>query len=197
MPPSDDPDRLSEDDDRILRLESASIAGHTLKLLILEPGDGALTSGLRLPWPRGSTRPTRDPPGGHLRPGTTVGVAEAFDIRQHVRPHSDPQCDSKADLWRIVGGLMSEHLDRSRPLWTFDVIGPLADGREAIAARIHHAMADGIAGVRFLDSALFDARAAARDRAAGTAPGLHEAPRPTPLPKRSGCPAPCCANSAM
>ena len=52
---------------------------------------------------------------------------------------------------------------------------------EAIAARIHHAMADGIAGVRFLDSALFDARAAARDRAAGTAPGLHEAPRPTPL----------------
>ena len=59
---------------------------------------------------------------------------------------------------------MSEHLDRSKPLWTFDVIGPLSDGREAIAARIHHAMADGIAGVHFLDAVLFDAHAAARDR---------------------------------
>ena len=37
----------------------------------------------------------------------------------------------------------------------------------------------------FLDRVLFRrARAAARDRAAGTAPGLHEAPRPTPLLKR-------------
>ena len=53
---------------------------------------------------------------------------------------------------------MSEHLDRSKPLWTFDVIGPLSDGREAIAARIHHAMADGIAGVHFLDALLFDSR---------------------------------------
>src|SRR5215213_8574465 len=51
---------------------------------------------------------------------------------------------------------MSEHLDRARPLWTFDVIGPLGDGREAIAARIHHAMADGIAGVRFLHAVLWD-----------------------------------------
>ena len=39
------------------------------------------------------------------------------------------------------------------------LFGTLADGREAIAARIHHAMADGIAGVRFLESVLFDARA--------------------------------------
>ena len=42
VPPRDDPDRLSEDDGRILDLESASIAGHTLKLMILEPGVGAL-----------------------------------------------------------------------------------------------------------------------------------------------------------
>ena len=51
---------------------------------------------------------------------------------------------------------MSEHLDRARPLWTFDVLGPLADGREAIAVRIHHAMADGIAAVGFLDALLWD-----------------------------------------
>ncbi len=38
------------------------------------------------------------------------------------------------------------------------MIGPLADGREAIAARIHHAMADGIAGVHFLSEVLLDAQ---------------------------------------
>ena len=57
---------------------------------------------------------------------------------------------------------MSEHLDRARPLWTFDLIGPLDDGREAIALRIHHAMADGIAAVRFLDAVLWDFARAGR-----------------------------------
>ena len=32
-------DRLSADDARILALESSAIAGHTLKLLMLEPGE--------------------------------------------------------------------------------------------------------------------------------------------------------------
>ena len=75
----------------------------------------------------------------------------------------NPDCVSQADLWRAVSGLMSEHLDRARPLWTFDVIGPLGDGREAIAARIHHAMADGIAGVRFLEAVLWDASIRGKD----------------------------------
>ncbi len=40
------------------------------------------------------------------------------------------------------------------------MIGRLQDSREVIAARAHHAMADGISGVRFLDAVLFDPRAA-------------------------------------
>jgi hypothetical protein len=184
VPPRDDSDRLSEDDGRILSLESSSIAGHTLKLMILEPGAGALdVEALRAAvterldsQPRATHRVDTSGPEPRWVP------AEAFDIEHHVRRRTDPQCVSKADLWRIVGGLMSEHLDRSRPLWTFDVIGPLSDGREAIAARIHHAMADGIAGVHFLDAVLFDARAdAARDRAAGGQPGVREAPKLTRL----------------
>jgi WS/DGAT/MGAT family acyltransferase len=69
---------------------------------------------------------------------------------------------------------MSEHLDRKRPLWAFDVIGPLGDGREAIAARIHHAMADGIAGVRFLDTVLWDPHLDPPAHA-GARPGLRSA----------------------
>ena len=37
-----DRDRLCDDDARILGLESATITGHTLKLLVLEPGTGPL-----------------------------------------------------------------------------------------------------------------------------------------------------------
>jgi WS/DGAT/MGAT family acyltransferase len=152
----DDP--LSADDAHILNLESDSITGHTLKLVILEPGAGALNlDALRsaveqrlATQPRATQR--IDTTGAEPRWVT----ADEFDITDHIRRVSAPDVASDADLWRIVSGLMSEHLDRTRPLWTFDVIGPLADGREAIAARIHHAMADGIACVRFLESVLFD-----------------------------------------
>ncbi|WP_328362225.1 WS/DGAT domain-containing protein [Mycobacterium sp. NBC_00419] len=180
MPP-DDPDRLSEDDGRILNLESTSITGHTLKLMILEPGAGPLD--LETLQAAVAERLDSQPRATHRV--DTSGAdprwvpAEDFDIGAHIRRRTDPQCVSRADLWRIVGGLMSEHLDRTKPLWTFDVIGPLSDGREAIAARIHHAMADGIAGVHFLDSLLFDPRAEAG--AAASQPGLREAPKPSRL----------------
>jgi len=154
--PPDDP--LSADDAHILSLESDSITGHTLKLVILEPGTGPLD----LDTLRSAVEQRlATQPRATQRVDTTGGdprwvAAGAFDLTHHVRRVPSPGAATDADLWRIVSGLMSEHLDRTRPLWTFDVIGPLADGREAIAVRIHHAMADGIACVGFLESVLFD-----------------------------------------
>jgi diacylglycerol O-acyltransferase len=167
----EDPDRLSEDDARILAVESAAITGHTLKLVILEPGAGPLDLDAlrtevarRLPsQPRATQRV--DTSGDQAR---WVEAAD-FDISNHIRRHPALECVSREDLWRVVSGLMSEHLDRAGPLWTFDVIGPLGDGREAIAARIHHALADGIAGVRFLNAVLFDPHAEPPNRASGQA----------------------------
>ena len=154
----EDPDRLSVDDAHILALESATITGHTLQLAVLEPGTGPLdvdalrtSVAKRLPAERRATQRV-DTSG--LAPRWVA--ATEFDICEHVRRLTAPDCVSQADLWRAVSALMSQHLDRQRPLWTFDVIGPLGDGREAIAVRIHHAMADGIAGVRFLDAVLWD-----------------------------------------
>ncbi|MCB0948899.1 MAG: DUF1298 domain-containing protein [Mycobacterium sp.] len=155
-----DGEPLSTDDARILGLESESITGHTLKLMMLEPGDPLdlqrLRSGVaeRLArQPRATQRVVQDAAGARWVHD------EAFDIDAHVRRRTAAQPITPAELWHTVGELMAEHLDHRRPLWTFDVIGPLSDGREAIAARIHHAMADGIAGVRFLDAVLFDPRA--------------------------------------
>ena len=61
---------------------------------------------------------------------------------------------------------MSQRLDHGRPLWRFDLVGPLADGREAIVCRIHHAMADGISSVRFLREVLWDESEPSRGRGA-------------------------------
>lgn len=134
---SDDQDRLSPDDARILAVESAAITGQTLKLVILDPAAEPLDlEALRA---RVSERLGSQPRATQRVDTSTPEPrwieAAAFDIRDHVREHSGPDCASRADLWRIVSALMSEHLDRSRPLWTFDVIGPLEDGRQAIAAR--------------------------------------------------------------
>ncbi len=172
MSRQDDPDALAPDDARILAMESAAITGHTLKLNVLEPGTGPLdldalrvAVAQRLPsQPRATQRIDSSGPQPRWVQATD------FDIRDHIRRQA-ASCGSRADLWRTVSGLMSEHLDRSRPLWTFDVIGPLADGREAVAVRIHHAMCDGIAAVRFMHAVLWDAHDDPPARA--TTPSVH------------------------
>ena len=155
----DDGNRLSVDDARILALESAVLTGHTLKLMILSPGTPLDLQSLR----ESVSARLRDEPralervdAGHDGAAPCWIPAEHFDIAGHVRRRDGTGCATHEDLRHTVGALMSEHLDRSRPLWTFDLIGPLADGSEAIAARIHHAMVDGIAGMRFLEAVLLD-----------------------------------------
>lgn len=152
------PEELSPDDAQILALESDAIAGHTLKLLVLEPGDEPLDlEALRASVaerlaaePRGLQRVERTEDGS-----VRWAACDDFDISDHVRRHELAEEADEADLWEAAGRIMSERLDHDRPLWSFDVVGPLADGREAIVARIHHAMADGISSVRFLGSVLW------------------------------------------
>ena len=62
----------------------------------------------------------------------------------------------EAGAWAVASALMAERLDHARPLWAIDLVGPLADGREVIVVRIHHAMADGMSCVRFLAEVLWD-----------------------------------------
>jgi diacylglycerol O-acyltransferase len=150
-------DRLSADDAHILGLESSAITGHTLKLVVLEPGPALDVEALRAAVAARLTTQPRATERVDTSGTDPVWVqASEFDIAYHVRDRVDGPAATQADLWRIVSGLMAEHLDRRHPLWTFDVIGPLEDGREAIAVRIHHAMCDGIAAVRFLSDVLFD-----------------------------------------
>jgi WS/DGAT/MGAT family acyltransferase len=170
------PEELAPDDAHILALESDSITGHTLKLIMLEAGSQPLDlEALRTSvaerlatTPRALQRVVRDAAGAPC-----WAECEDFDVAAHVRRLELGSGADEAELWRTAGELMSQRLDHDRPLWAFDVVGPLADGREAIVVRVHHAMADGISTVRFCGSVLWHAvaeRAAApRKRTAAAA----------------------------
>jgi diacylglycerol O-acyltransferase len=70
-----------------------------------------------------------------------------FDIEYHVRHTALPPPGDERDLERLMGRLMSQELDRSRPLWETWVVEGLEADRWAIVGKVHHCMVDGVAGV--------------------------------------------------
>ena len=56
---------------------------------------------------------------------------------------------------QIAGEIMTECLDRNKPLWELHIINNLEGGRSALIARVHHCMADGISGIDLV-KILFD-----------------------------------------
>lgn len=73
-----------------------------------------------------------------------------FDLRKHVtRVTLEPPGD-EAQLQELAGRILSEVLDRSRPLWDIHVVDGLKDGRGALIWRVHHSLADGVAGLELL-----------------------------------------------
>jgi diacylglycerol O-acyltransferase len=91
--------------------------------------------------------------------------AAAFDVRDHVRVTRFADPVSAAELRRLCARLMEERLDRSRPLWTIDVLGPLEDAGLAVVWKIHHSMADGATAMRLAHAVLWDTGVAAESGA--------------------------------
>jgi diacylglycerol O-acyltransferase len=72
---------------------------------------------------------------------------EHFDINYHVRHTSLPHPGTDAQLKSLVGQIMSQQLDRSRPLWEVYIIEGLSDNRFACVTKMHHCMVDGESGI--------------------------------------------------
>ncbi len=72
---------------------------------------------------------------------------EHFNIEYHVRHYSLPRPGTLEQLRDLVGIIMSQQLDRSKPLWEFNIVEGLQDDTFAIVSKIHHCMIDGISGV--------------------------------------------------
>ncbi len=163
-------ERLSADDTRILRLESDFIAGHTLKMVLVDPPEGGEPLTLDLVRRRVESRLAAHRRARQRLAPTPLNLATpawiddvSFDIRHHVRLASEP-VRSRDDLVAYAGKAMAERLDHLRPLWCMDFAGPLDDGRSALVIRIHHCMADGVTALRMLSQLLWD-------DAAGAEPG--------------------------
>ncbi len=74
---------------------------------------------------------------------------EHFTLRSHLQRVALPHPGGKAELQEMVSDLMSTPLDYSKPLWQMQYIENFAGG-SAVAMRIHHCIADGIALIRVL-----------------------------------------------
>src|SRR6476646_1253065 len=67
-----------------------------------------------------------------------------FRCEYHVRRTALPAPGGDAELRRLVGRVMSQQLDRGRPLWELWAVEGLADDRWALISKLHHSMVDGV-----------------------------------------------------
>ncbi len=79
-----------------------------------------------------------------------------FDIATHMRHATLPSPGGEAELLEWLGDFYSHRLDRAHPLWETTLLDGLADGRWALATKVHHCLVDGISGAS-VTSALLDA----------------------------------------
>ena len=75
---------------------------------------------------------------------------EHFNLEYHVRHSSLPQPGTELQLRQLTGRILSQQLDRAKPLWEMWVIEGMKDGRVAMISKIHHCMIDGMAGAGLL-----------------------------------------------
>ena len=80
--------------------------------------------------------------------------AENLDLGQHVQRRTLPPGAGQDALWRLVGELHAEPLDRSRPMWMSCLIDGLPGGRFAYYLKVHHTVVDGVAGFQMIEDAL-------------------------------------------
>ena len=77
-----------------------------------------------------------------------------FDLEAHFHHISLPKPGRIRELLAIVSKLHSGLMDRAKPLWELYIIDGIEDGRVAVYSRIHHALVDGVAGMRMLQRCL-------------------------------------------
>ena len=147
---------LQPADRAILDLESATIAGHTCKVMrIGAPGVDIDAVRARIGERIGAV------PELARRLGEEAGEPawvpwEDFDPTRRALPLEQAAPLSRGDVPAAAARLFAQRLDRDHPLWQIHV-AELDDGGTALIWRIHHALADGTAAMRFARELLWDA----------------------------------------
>lgn len=156
------PERLSPEDAQILKLESATIAGHTCKVAIVEPQPGSQRPTVELLRERIASRLPAEPRCRCRLAPTPLGLAPpvwvedpSFEIGNHVRRLETDSPVSRTAFRKLVAEVMAQRLDRTRPLWQLDVV-ELDDGAVGLIWRLHHCMVDGVTALRLGSVLLWD-----------------------------------------
>jgi len=152
-------DRLTALDTSFLELESPSVHMHVGSVGIFDPGpllseEGGIDfdevlrlveAGLKRA-PRFRQKLDWMPLSGH-----PVWVDDPhFNAVYHVRHTALPLPGDERQLKRLAGRLMSQKLDREKPLWELWFVEGLEGGRLAVISKVHHCLIDGISGVDLL-----------------------------------------------
>jgi len=153
--------RLSGWDAYMLYSETPTVHNHTLKVAVVGP-DGL---GRSLTFEQFHTTfasylplltPLRfklvDVPAGLHHPMWRENCA--VDLEAHLIRGDVAQPGGQAELDAVVGEIASIPLDRRLPLWAIHFIEGLSGGRVAIIAKVHHALADGVASANLMARAV-------------------------------------------
>jgi diacylglycerol O-acyltransferase len=100
-----------------------------------------------------------------------------FNLDYHVRRTALPSPGGDEELQNLVGRVMSQQLDRAKPLWELWVAEGLDDDRWALISKTHHCMVDGVSATDLLSVILSSERAAER----GEPDGWKAEPEPNSL----------------
>ncbi len=83
-----------------------------------------------------------------------------FNLAYHVRRTALPSPGGAEELRNLVGRVMSQQLDRAKPLWEMWVAEGLGEGRWALISKTHHCMVDGVSATDLLSVILSTEREA-------------------------------------
>lgn len=150
--------RLSGVDTAFLAAERPGNLLHVMGLLILDPSStpGGYSfdkfrafAEERMPGLPPLRRRLVEVPGGLARPFWTE---TEVDLDAHIHRAAVPSPGTAVELAAMAADFEERPLDRSRPLWEMLLVEGLEGGRIALLAKLHHAMMDGMAGVKLMAS---------------------------------------------
>jgi len=152
---------ISPVDSMFLLAESREHPMHVAGLQLFEPPEGAGPEFLRDIYQ--SVLATADvAPTFRKHPAELLGgianLTWAFDkdldLEYHLRRSALPSPGRVRELLELTSRLHGSLLDRHRPLWESHLVEGLNDGRFAVYTKIHHALVDGVSGMRLMSKAL-------------------------------------------
>ena len=149
--------RLSPLDIAFLKMETPEAPSHIASLQIFEPPagyKGAFVADLKASLekiPVGSPFNLKLSPRGLPFAFPTWIPDNNFDIDFHLRHSALPKPGRMDQLMKLVSRLHGRLLDRTRPLWEMYLIEGLEGNKFALYTKIHHALVDGVGGMKMID----------------------------------------------